>query len=169
MEITIRKISKNEIGFLKEMLYEAIFVEDGQPKLPYSIIEEPSLAKYIDNFGSEKFDLCLVAIKSGELIGACWGRLFNEDNKGYGFLDPETPELSIAIKKRFRNRGIGTKLITQIIELYKEAEIKSLSLSVDKKNLAAELYKRIGFKAIIETEKSVIMRMELNKYKKQRL
>ena len=160
--MTIRKIAENEIGFLKEMLYEAIFVDDGQPKLPKSIIEEPTLKKYIDNFGSDKFDLCLVAVENGELIGACWGRLFKEKNKGYGFLDSETPELSIAIKEQYRNKGIGTKLIEAIGQLYREIEIKSISLSVDRENLSVGLYKRIGFKVMLETEKSIVMRMELD-------
>lgn len=161
-KLTIRKIENNEIGFLGEMLYEAIFVENGKPKLPKSIIEEPSLAKYIANFGSNKSDLCLVAVENGELIGACWGRLFDEKNKGYGFLDSETPELSIAIKEQFRNSGIGTELIEEIAEKYRELKVKSISLSVDKKNSAIGLYKRIGFKVKIETEKSVVMRMELS-------
>jgi len=159
--LTIRKISENEIGFLNEMLYEAIFVEDGLPELSKSIIQKPNLAKYIDNFGSNKSDLCLVAVENGKLIGACWGRLFDEKNKGYGFLDSETPELSIAIKEQFRNRGIGTKLIEEIAELYRGIKVKSISLSVDKKNSAIGLYKRIGFEVKIETEKSVVMRMEL--------
>ena len=142
------------------MLYEAIFVEDGQPKLPKSIIEDPTLAKYIAYFGSNKSDICLVAVEKGKLIGACWGRIFDEKNKGYGFLDSETPELSIAIKEPFRNKGIGTKLIEEIVELYKGLKVKSISLSVDKKNLAILLYKKVGFKVKVETEKSVVMRME---------
>lgn len=159
--MTIRNIHKNEIGFLNEMLYEALFVEGGQPKLPKSIIQEPNLAKYIDNFGLNKTDLCLVAVENGELIGACWGRLFDEKNKGYGFIDSETPELSIALKQAFRNKGIGTKLIEEIAELYRGMKVKSISLSVDKKNAALDLYKRIGFIIKIETEKSFVMRMEL--------
>ncbi|MFD0798238.1 GNAT family N-acetyltransferase [Maribacter chungangensis] len=158
----IREIAKSEIGFLKEMLYDAIFVEEGQPKLPKFIIEEPSLAKYITNFGSNEYDLCLVAVENEELIGACWGRIFDEYNKGYGFLDTETPELSIAVKEQHRNKGIGTKLIYNIAEYYSGLNIKTLSLSVDKKNLAIGLYKKIGFTTMKETEKSVVMRLELS-------
>lgn len=159
--MTIRKIENNENGFLDEMLYEAIFVESGQPELPKSIIKEPSLAKYTADFGSKKSDLCLVALENNELIGACWGRIFDEKDKGYGFLDSKTPELSIAIKEEFRNRGIGTELIQGITEIYRGLRIKSVSLSVDKKNSALRLYNKIGFKVKIETKKSVVMRMEL--------
>jgi len=141
------------------MLYEAIFLEKGEPKLPRSMIEEPSLAKYIDKFGLEKYDLCFVAVESGSLIGAAWGRLFSEKNKGYGFLDTATPELSIAMKEQFRNRGIGTRLIQSIVNEYQQMGLNTLSISVDKKNKAYELYKRLGFETILETDTSAVMRL----------
>ena len=155
----IREIAESEIGFLEEMLYEALFVEEGQPKLPKSLIKEPELSRYIENFGLQKMDLCLVAVKEEKLIGACWGRLFSEANKGFGFLDSETPELSIAVKSNYRNQGVGSKLIEEIIQLYRTTQVKSLSLSVDKKNPAFGLYRKIGFEVIEETQKSVVMRM----------
>lgn len=158
----IRELAKNEVGFLKEMLYDAIFIEEGQPKLPRSIIEDPSLAKYIADFGSEKFDLCLVAVENSVLIGASWGRLFDENNKGFGYVNSETPELSLAVKEQFRNKGIGTELIKQIAKKYQELKVNHLSLSVDKKNPAIRLYTRLGFQTKIEAKKSVIMQMELN-------
>ena len=65
------------------------------------------------------------------------------------------------IKARFRNRGIGTKLIEEIIELYRKFEVKSISLSVDKNNPAFGLYKRIGFEVKTETENAVILWREL--------
>ena len=153
----IRKIKESEIDFLEEMLYEALFVEKGQPPLPESIVFDPSLSKYTEAFGSNKFDLCLVAAKNGKPVGAAWGRCFSAENPGYGFLDTETPELSIALKEQFRNQGIGAQLIKELIELYQKMQVKSISLSVDKKNPALRLYKRIGFNVQKETEKSVVM------------
>lgn len=158
-KVIIREILKNELEFLKEMLYEALFVMPGQPKLSKSIIEEPMLSKYIDGFGMDPLDVCLVAVENGQLVGASWGRLFNEENKGYGFLDAETPELSIAIKEVFRNQGIGAELIHALIKVYRAANIKAISLSVDQQNPAVRLYKRIGFETLRETEKSFVMRM----------
>lgn len=82
----------------------------------------------------------------------------------FGFLDSETPELSIAIKEKSRGQGIGTKLIGKIAHFYKEKGIKSISLSIDKKNLAFELYKKIGFAIVIDSEKSVVMRLDLKDF-----
>lgn len=161
MHIEIRRINKNEIPFLEEMLYQAIFVEKGQPKLSKTITKEHHLSKYIIDFGLYEFDICFVAIINDKLIGACWGRLFNTNNKGYGFLDANTPELSIAVKSSFRNKGIGKKMIQKLIETYSYLNVKSISLSVDKKNAASKLYERIGFKKVTETEKSMVMKLEL--------
>lgn len=157
----IREIKESEVCFLQDMLYQAIFVEEGQPKLSKSITEAPSLSKYITDFGVNKYDICLVALENEKLIGAVWGRLFSEKNKGYGFLDSETPELSIAINKQCRGIGIGTKLIEGIIDVYQTLQVKSISLSVDKKNRAFALYKKLGFSIAAETNKSVVMRKKI--------
>ena len=165
MNLEIRRISENEIPFLEEMLYQAIFIEDGKPKLPESIIKEPHLSKYIIDFGLHQFDVFFVAIVDKKLVGACWGRLFSIKNKGYGFLDANTPELSIAIKNKFRNKGIGTKLTKKLIETYNYLNVKSISLSVDKKNKAFGLYKKLGFAIATETESNVIMQLDLKSKK----
>ena len=92
----IREIHKSEIHFLEEMLYEAIYIPNGAKKLRKDIIYNPELFIYIKDFGKTG-DICLVAEIQGNLVGAAWSRLFTEDEKGYGFIDTETPELSIAV------------------------------------------------------------------------
>lgn len=159
--MTFREIQPEEIDFLSDMLYEAIFVEEGQAQPPRSIILEDHLARYIQHFGKNELDICLVAIENRQLIGACWGRLFPEENKGYGFVDPSTPELSIAIKSGFRNRGIGSILIEELVQKYRGLQVKSISLSVDKKNKAFQLYQKVGFETVVETEKSTTMLLKL--------
>lgn len=77
MKIAIREVHRSELEFLKEMLYQAIFVPEGEPPLTKEIIENPDLAKYIEGFGRDG-DLCLVAKLNGKLVGAAWTRLFTE-------------------------------------------------------------------------------------------
>lgn len=154
----IRKIKPEEISFLQEMLYEAIFVEKGQEKLPQSIIKEPSLWSYIDRFGNQHLDLCFVVEKEEKLVGAVWGRLFPKEQKGYGYVNDEIPELSIAIKEEERGKQWGTKLMNSIMEEYNMLGVEALSLSVDKKNKAFQLYQKLGFKIHSETDKSVTMK-----------
>ena len=101
--MTIRKIKANELNFLADMLYEALFVPEGHEPFPKEIIHDRSLSKYIDNWGKDKYDIAFVVEVDHQLVGAIWGRLLTQENKGYGFVDNNTPELSLAVKSGYRN------------------------------------------------------------------
>ncbi len=147
---------------MADMLYEAIFIPEGHPPFPREIVKELSLSKYIEKWGKDKFDIALVVEIENKLVGAVWGRLFTNENKGFGYIDNKTPELSMAIKNEYRNQGIGTKLIEAIITEYNKIEVKFLSLSVDKANKSLNLYKRIGFETVEEKETSLTMRKRIS-------
>lgn len=158
----IREIKHNEIDFLREMLYMALYVPEGQPPFPKSILDNPDISKYIAHWGTLPNDLALVALINNELIGAIWGRTLSKSNAGFGFIDENTPEISMAVKENFRNRGIGAKLIDEISKIYFSKGIKSISLSVNKQNKAKLLYLRKGFFAVGKDEdKDFIMKKVL--------
>jgi ribosomal protein S18 acetylase RimI-like enzyme len=159
--LIIRPINKSEIGFLDKMLYDAIFVPAGNERLPDNIIEHPEISKYIKDFGREG-DSCLVAEINGELVGAVWTRRFNVTNKAYGFVDSDTPELSMAVYEQFRKEGIGTILLKTMIKALTDEGYKQISLSVDKINYAYNLYKKIGFKDYKSVDDSMTMIIQLN-------
>jgi ribosomal protein S18 acetylase RimI-like enzyme len=155
-DLIIRDIKPIEYCFLKEMLYQAIFVADKKIVLPREIIEQPELRKYIQDFGKTG-DLCLVAEQYGKLLGAIWIRFI----KGYGFVDNETPELSMAVLNGYRGKGIGKQLLTAMIDKLKEKRLKRISLSVDRENYAYGFYKKHGFVDFLADEESIIMTKEL--------
>jgi GNAT superfamily N-acetyltransferase len=159
MHLTIRAIKPDEYNFLSEMLYQAIFVPDEREILPRTIIEQPDLKRYIHNFGQDG-DFCLVAEQNEKLLGAIWIRYI----VGYGFVDNQTPELSMAILKEYRGKGIGTLLLDAMIHQLKNGSVKQISLSVDKDNFAYHLYKYFGFEDYKVTEKSVIMLKHFSKH-----
>ena len=138
------------------MLYQAIFVPVGQKKLPKEIINQPELSRYFINFG-KKNDFCLVAEIKGKLIGAIWIRVFKENDKGFGFIDNRTPELSMAVLEEYRNNGVGRLLLELMIKRLEKSEYSQISLSVDKDNFAYGFYKKYGFKNYSSTEESVTM------------
>jgi [ribosomal protein S18]-alanine N-acetyltransferase len=154
--IEIREIKPNEYDFLREMLYEAIYFPAGTEKLPISIVDEPWLSKYVENFG-RKGDFAFVLVDKNELVGAVWSRLLTEDKAGYGFIDEKTPEFSIAISERFRNQGFGALMIQNLIEKLISEGFEKLSLSVDKRSSAQKLYRRLGFEIIREEETAFTM------------
>ncbi len=160
-ELVIREIKQNEISFLSEMLYEAIFTATGEQKLPKEIINEPTLNNYIKDFG-RKDDVCLVCVIEKNLVGAIWTRQFTESNKGYGFINSKTPELSMAIKENFRANGIGKILLERMLKLLFELNYKQVSLSVDKRNFAFNFYKNHNFVEVDFDKNSIKMVRKLN-------
>ncbi len=154
--VKIRSINQDETPQLQSFLYDAIFVPDGVKKPDKKIINLPELLTYIKDFGKDT-DLCLVADLDGTLVGAIWVRLFSENEKGFGFVDKETPELSMSVKENYRNRGIGKKLLTSMIERLKILDYKQVSLSVDISNFAFKIYLNFGFEIVKSDKKSAIM------------
>ncbi len=152
----IREIKSNEVGILKDMLYEAIYQPDETNLLPRDVIYQPELSIFIDNWGKAD-DLCFVAEINGKIIGAVWTRILNGVVKGFGNIDEKTPEFAIALYKEYRNKGIGTSLMRHMLYNLKARGYKQASLSVQKENYAVKMYKNIGFKIIEEREEEYLM------------
>ena len=163
MQYTIRPISQNDISFLWEMLYESLFVRDGQEVFSKEIINEPFLLKYVEGWGRQG-DFGFIAISNeAQPIGSITARFYNESNKGFGYVDEDAPEIGMALLKEYRGRGIGTALLD---ELFKEAtrkNISRISLSVDPINKdAVKLYQRFGFEEVCMVGTSITMVANVN-------
>lgn len=152
----IREMKSNEVGILKDMLYEAIYQPDETNLLSRDVIYQPELSVFIDNWGKAD-DLCLVAEINGKIIGAVWTRILNGVVKGFGNIDEKTPEFAIALYKEYRNKGIGTSLMRHMLHNLKARGYKQASLSVQKENYAVKMYKNVGFKIIEEHEEEYLM------------
>jgi [ribosomal protein S18]-alanine N-acetyltransferase len=160
MEINYRQISENDYFFLRKMLYEALFVPEEEKPLPESILDVPEISRYIEGWSSSDFGI--IAQGGAELIGAVWGRLFTYTNKGYGYVDDRTPELTMAVKNRYRNMGIGGEMMNKFLLLAKRNGYNAVSLSVDKRNRAVGFYLNIGFTIIDETGTAYTMKKFCN-------
>ena len=115
MDYSIRELRQNESKVLNTFLYEAIFIPEGVPIPPKEIINQPELQVYVKDFGKNKGDLCLVAEANNEIVGAVWCRIMND----YGHIDAETPSFAISLLKQYRNYGIGTNLMEQMLKKLK--------------------------------------------------
>ena len=153
----IRDLKKNEIGLLKDFLYEAIFIPEGIEPPERDIVENPELRVYTDDFGSRRGDNCLVADFDGRVVGAVWTRIMND----YGHLDDETPSFAISLYKEYRGQGIGSRLMVKMLELLKQQGYERASLAVQKANYAVKMYEKAGFKTVDENEEEYIMVCEL--------
>jgi ribosomal protein S18 acetylase RimI-like enzyme len=159
--ISIQPIAQTDEPFLWDMLYQAIFVPEGFPNPDPNIVKQPDLAKYVENWGSENDDGFL-AVKPDirQPIGAAWLRLFTRNEQGYGYVDDETPELSIAVLPEYQGRGVGTRLLTHLLD-FAMGKYSAVSLSVHQNNPAIKLYQRLGFEVVISSEPAITMKKVL--------
>ena len=79
----------------------------------------------------------------------------------YGHIDDDTPSFAISLYKEYRGFGIGTALMSAMLDVLKENGYKRASLAVQKENYALKLYLKAGFEIIGENEEEYIMLIRL--------
>ena len=156
-QYSIRKIRQKELPLMEDFLYEAIFIPEGAAPPPKSIVKNEDLQVYVRNFGQSPDDNCLVAETDGKIVGMIWSRIMRD----YGHIADDTPSLAISLYKEYRNKGIGTELLRQMIILLRQAGYKKISLSVQKENYAAKMYSKAGFSVLKEIQNEYIMVLNL--------
>ncbi|WP_310410416.1 GNAT family N-acetyltransferase [Chamaesiphon sp. OTE_8_metabat_110] len=116
-----------------------------------SVQQQPYLALYALNWG-RMGDLGYVAsIDDKSHTGAAWLRLWLGEEKGFGYVNDEIPELAIAVLPDYRGQGIGTKLLRHILGTAK-INYPAVSLSVQANNPVVRLYERTGFMKVPGSE-----------------
>lgn len=153
MNYYIRPIQPTETPLLKDFLYEAIFIPEGVAAPPRSILDDENLQVYIRDFGQMPADRCLVAEVGDKIVGAIWSRIIND----YGHIADDVPSIAISLYKEYRNLGIGTDLLRQMLELLKADGYKSVSLSVQKANYAMRMYHKAGFRILSDDGEEALM------------
>ena len=156
-EYTIREMKPSEYHLLESFLYEAIFQRDEKNMVPKTIIHEPALKIYIENFGENPHDYCVCAETDKRVVGAAWVRTIN----GFGHVDNDTPEFAVSLYKEYRGRGIGTALMKSMLALLSKKGYRKTSLAVQKDNYALKMYEHLGFRRIAENAEEYIMEYQL--------
>jgi ribosomal protein S18 acetylase RimI-like enzyme len=142
--VSTRPATAADEGFLRQMVYEALFVPSGRPPFPVSVLDQPDVSHYFRGFGERVGDVGRIAVTdSGEPVGAAWVRRFGSTEPGYGYVDEQTPELTIATVPAARGQGLGTTLLLDLFTV-----VRRCSLSVDRRNPAVRLYERFGLEVV---------------------
>jgi GrpB-like predicted nucleotidyltransferase (UPF0157 family)/GNAT superfamily N-acetyltransferase len=155
-QVRSRPLQSKDLDFLREMFYSSLFVPPGEPPFCRSIIYRPDLSKYHQEWGRES-DLGFLLFTPGELIGAAWCRFFCKEEKGYGFIAEDIPEIGIALRPKYRAKGLGTRLLQKLLAELQLRGSSQVSLSVDQRNPALRLYERLGFKKYRQEGNALIM------------
>ncbi len=101
---------------------------------------EGMMQKYVGPW-REGSDFGFLVEGQAEPLGAIWMRYFEAADPGYGFVDEQTPEITLGVREGFRGEGIGRLLL----QAAQEAAPGRLSLSVEDGNRAVGLYQSVGF------------------------
>jgi GNAT superfamily N-acetyltransferase len=146
----IRKGSSADVPFMRSMLAHAYAwrVNALEADIP--------LTRYVDNWGREG-DVAIIAHETGNRVGAAWLRLFPASEPGYGFVDEQTPELSVAVVPSRRRHGLGQELMDGLLAAARAAGHTAVSLSVEADSPAVAFYERNGFEHVGDSNGGVVM------------
>ena len=119
---------------------------------------ERPVYRYVQNWGRPG-DAGVLALQGPHPAGAAWYRLFTERAPGFGFVDEQTPELTLAVVPSRRGGGVGGEMLTALLERARTEGYEAISLSAAKEQAA--YYERFGFTDVRETPYAVTMRLAL--------
>src|SRR5437588_2670136 len=115
------------------------------------------VARYVNNWGRPG-DAGIIAWENGP-IGAAWYRVFTQREPGFGFVDEQTPELTIAVVPSRRGGGLGGQLMQALLERARKEGHAAVSLSAEAGQTG--LYERYGFRAVEQKDGTVTMKADL--------
>ncbi|QIS19434.1 GNAT family N-acetyltransferase [Nocardia terpenica] len=141
--ITLRPAVPADEPFLWTMLFEASHFGESGATSPDELRSVPGLAHYVENWGTTG-DLGVIGSIDNKPLGAAWVRLLTGANAGYGYINDTTPELAIATAPEARGTGLGTTMLTRLIDNAHPIH-PGITLSVRDSNPARRLYERLGF------------------------
>lgn len=127
------------IEYLKQIGGETDNLTFGSEGLPITLEAEEAYIKQMENSCN---DIMLVAKVNGKIVGdASLSRLPRRmSHRG---------DLGVAVVKEYWNQGIGSQLMSKILDFAKENSFEIIDLQVRSDNLRAiHLYERYGFKKI---------------------
>jgi GNAT superfamily N-acetyltransferase len=147
----IRSVAHGDVRFLRDLLRHAYH---------WRLNEDPDLPvfRYVANWG-RRGDAGVIAFDSRGPYGAAWYRVFSSAEPGFGFVDEQTPELTIAVVPSRRGQGIGGELLEALLEHARGEGYAAVSLSAERDSTA--FYERFGFVPVKDTGAAVTMRAEL--------
>jgi len=143
----LRPIQQPDTRFLRDMLRHAYH---------WRLAEDPDVPvyRYVRAWGRPG-DAGLIAFEGRNVFGAAWYRLFPEREPGFGFVDEQTAELTIAVVPSHRGRGTGAELLEALLAQGRADAYDRLSLSAERGQTA--FYEQHGFTVVREGDEAVTM------------
>ena len=119
------------------------------------------IGRYVDGWGRPG-DTALIAMDGGHRIGAGWFRLFKEAAPGYGFVDDQTPELTIVVVPSRQGEGIGQLLLQGLLERAQADAYRAVSVSIEHGHREVGVFEDAGFEQVAQNGPAVTLRRMFN-------
>jgi ribosomal protein S18 acetylase RimI-like enzyme len=150
MQFSVRPVIPDDIPFLWDMIYYAARMPEDGATSSDAARHDPQLNIYVKEWG-RCGDRGVIAYDphTSRKLGAAWIRFITDDRSHYGYYDDETPELAIAVLPEVIGQGVGSALLSHLIDTAR-AEVPAIVLTVRCDNPAKILYERFGFVVIGE-------------------
>jgi GNAT superfamily N-acetyltransferase len=141
----IRDATAGDGEFLADMLAEVVnWSPEWKRVSRRRVLTRPGTGHYIAGWPRDG-DLGVIAEAGGSPVGAAWLRFHPVTDPGYGFIAADVPELTIGVVAGWRGRGVGRSLLRAVAARAAAAGIRRISLSVERRNLARDLYLSEGY------------------------
>jgi GNAT superfamily N-acetyltransferase len=151
----LRRGSQADVQFMRAMLAHAYHWHVA------GLDTEIPLSRYVDGWGRAG-DVAVIAAEGPNPVGAAWFRRFRASAPGHGFVDEQTPELTIAVVPSKRKHGVGQELLDALLERARAEGVEALSLSVQQGSEAVAFYERNGFERVGEQGGALTMLRRLD-------
>jgi GNAT superfamily N-acetyltransferase len=147
----LRAVDQQDTRFLRDMLRHAYH---------WRIAQDPDLPvfRYVQNWG-RRGDAGVIASAGPNAYGAAWYRLFPASAPGFGFVDEETPEVTMAVVPSQRGRGTGGELLEALLERARADGFSRISLSAEPGQTG--FYEKHGFREVRHEDRTVTMVADL--------
>ena len=129
---------------------ELFFLRSSEQKIVNDMIkyahpeDSKNLSIYSDFYGLTAKDLGLYALVDNEIAGAIWTRRLNKEHNAAGFIDENTPVLSVAVVPKFRGKQIGLFMMEQFLQ-EAGAVYEQISVSIVIDSPAIKFYEKCEF------------------------
>jgi GNAT superfamily N-acetyltransferase len=141
----VRSAVQADGAFLGDMVVEAANWRQGGVRPRHEVMTSADHSRYVAGW-MRPGDAGFVAVdEHGEPIGAAWYRMLPRSDPGFGYVGTGVPELIIGVRPIWRAHGVGRALLQRLTEHARAQGFARISLSVERGNFAATLYRSEGF------------------------
>jgi GNAT superfamily N-acetyltransferase len=140
-----RPATQADGAFLGDMVVEAANWRQGAARPKHQVITSEDHSRYLTGW-MRPGDAGFIALSEvGEPIGAAWYRMLPRSDPGFGYVGTGVPELIIGVRPIWRAHGVGRALLQELCAEASRHGYGRISLSVERDNFAATLYRSEGF------------------------